>query len=95
MELEKQGLNVLVINNHTIKPIDVETIIWAAKLTGAVVTLEEHQVMGGAGSAVAEVLAQHHPVPIEMIGMQDSFGESGEPAELLKKFGKVLTRKVN
>lgn len=106
MELEKQGMNVLVINNHTIKPIDAETIIWAAKLTGAVVTLEEHQVMGGAGSAVAEVLAQNHPVPIEMIGMQDCFGESGEPAELLKKFKmdtesikeaikKVLTRKAN
>lgn len=106
LELEKQGMNVLVINNHTIKPIDVETIVWAAKLTGAVVTLEEHQVMGGAGSAVAEVLAHQHPVPIEMIGMQDSFGESGEPLELLKKFGmdkeaiknaikKVLTRKAN
>ncbi len=106
LELEKQGMNVLVINNHTIKPIDSETIIWAAKLTGAVVTLEEHQVMGGAGSAIAEVLAQHCPVPIEMIGMQDSFGESGEPAQLLKKFGmdteaikeaikKVLTRKAN
>lgn len=106
LELEKQGMNVLVINNHTIKPIDSETIIWAAKLTGAVVTLEEHQVMGGAGSAVAEVLAQNYPVPIEMIGMQDSFGESGEPAQLLKKFGmdteaikeaikKVLTRKAN
>lgn len=106
LDLEKQGMNVLVINNHTIKPIDLETIVWAAKLTGAVVTLEEHQVMGGAGSAVAEVLAQNYPVPIEMIGMQDSFGESGEPAQLLKKFGmdteaikeaikKVLTRKAN
>lgn len=106
LELEKLGINVLVINNHTIKPIDVETIVWAAKLTGAVVTLEEHQVMGGAGSAVAEVLAQNFPVPIEMIGMQDSFGESGEPEQLMKKFHmdtesikaaikKVLTRKVN
>lgn len=106
LELEKLGINVLVINNHTIKPIDVETIVWAAKLTGAVVTLEEHQVMGGAGSAVAEVLAAHYPVPIEMIGMQDSFGESGQPDELMKKFHmdtesikaaikKVLTRKAN
>jgi transketolase len=106
MELEKLGINVLVINNHTIKPMDVETIVWAAKLTGAVVTLEEHQVMGGAGSAVAEVLSQLCPVPIEMIGMQDSFGESGEPEQLLKKFHmdtesikaaikKVLTRKAN
>lgn len=106
LELEKEGISVLVINNHTIKPIDSETIVWAAKLTGAVVTLEEHQVMGGAGSAVAEVLATHYPVPIEMIGMKDSFGESGQPDELLKKFDmdkasiikaikKVLTRKGN
>ena len=87
IELEKEGISVLVINNHTIKPIDVETITWAAKLTGAVVTLEEHQIMGGAGSAVAEVLAEHYPVPIEMIGMPNSFGESGQPDELMKKFG--------
>jgi transketolase len=87
LELEKEGISVLVINNHTIKPIDAETIVWAAKLTGAVVTLEEHQVMGGAGSAVAEVLAEHYPVPIEMIGMPDSFGESGNPEELIKKYG--------
>lgn len=105
LELEQEGISVLVINNHTIKPIDVETIVWAAKLTGAVVTLEEHQTMGGAGSAVAEVLAQHYPVPIEMVGMQNTFGESGEPEELLKKYGmdkdsikqaikKVLSRKT-
>lgn len=87
MELEKEGISVLVINNHTIKPIDVDTIVWAAKLTGAVVTLEEHQTMGGAGSAVVEVLSQHFPVPVEMVGMPNSFGESGEPSELLKKFG--------
>lgn len=104
-ELEKEGISVLVINNHTIKPLDVETITWAAKMTGAVVTLEEHQIMGGAGSAVAECLATHFPVPIEMIGMPDSFGESGNPDELYKKFGmdvaaikqaikKVLTRKT-
>lgn len=87
LELEKEGISVLVINNHTIKPMDVETIVWAAKLTGSVVTLEEHQVMGGAGSAVAEVLAQNYPVPIEMVGMRDSFGESGDPDQLIKKFG--------
>lgn len=86
-ELEKENISVLVVNNHTVKPIDSETIIWAAKMTGAVVTVEEHQVMGGAGSAVAEVLAQRYPVPIEMIGMPDSFGESGQPDELLRKFG--------
>lgn len=87
MELEKEGISVLVINNHTIKPIDEKTITWAAKLTGAVVTLEEHQIMGGAGSAVAEVLAQHHPVPIEFVGMSNRFGESGDPDQLIRKFG--------
>lgn len=87
LELDKEGISVLVINNHTIKPIDAETIIWAAKLTGAVVTLEEHQVMGGCGSAVAEVLAKNYPVPVEMVGVADHFGESGEPNELIEKFG--------
>ncbi len=85
-ELEKTGVQVMVINNHTIKPIDAETIIAAAKKCGAVVTVEEHQVMGGAGSAVCEVLAKNYPVPVEMVGMQDRFGESGEPEELIQKF---------
>ncbi len=104
LELEKQGISVMVVNNHTIKPIDTETIINAAKKCGAVVTLEEHQVMGGAGSAVCEVLAKNFPVPVEMVGVQDHFGESGEPEELIEKFGmgkeriiqaikKVLSRK--
>ena len=87
LELEKEGISVMVINNHTIKPIDVETITVAAKKCGAIVTLEEHQVMGGCGSAVCEVLAQHSPVPVEMVGMPNSFGESGMPEELLKKYG--------
>jgi transketolase len=105
-ELEKQGVSVMVVNNHTIKPIDSETITAAAKKCGAVVTLEEHQVMGGAGSAVCEVLAKNCPVPVEMLGMQDSFGESGEPDQLIKKYGmdkdavikavqKVIQRKSN
>ncbi len=85
--LEKEGISVMVVNNHTIKPIDSETIIMAAKKCGAVVTLEEHQVMGGAGSAVAEVLAKNYPVPVEMLGVQDHFGESGQPNELIEKFG--------
>jgi transketolase len=87
MELEKEGILVMVINNHTIKPIDVTTIVEAAKKCGAVVTLEEHQIAGGCGSAVCEVLAQHCPVPVEMIGMPNTFGESGQPDELLKKYG--------
>ncbi len=86
-ELEKNGISVMVINNHTVKPIDAATIIEAAKKCGAVVTLEEHQVSAGAGSAVCEVLAQNYPVPVEMLGMSDSFGESGEPDQLIKKYG--------
>ena len=87
LELEKEGISVMVVNNHTIKPIDVETIVAAAKKCGAVVTLEEHQIMGGAGSAVCEVLAEHYPVPVVRVGVADHFGESGEPDELIQKFG--------
>lgn len=87
IELEKEGISCMVINNHTIKPIDAETITNAAKTCGAVVTVEEHQTMGGCGSAVAEVLAMNHPVPIEMIGVDNHFGESGEPNELIEKYG--------
>ena len=86
-ELEKEGIGVVVVNNHTIKPMDDRTIIKVAKDAGAVVTVEEHQVQGGMGSAVAEVLAKNHPVPIEFIGVQNRFGESGSPAELLEHFG--------
>jgi len=88
-ELSKEGIDVRVINNHTIKPIDDEMIIKAAQETGAIVTGEDHQVTGGLGSAVAEVLSKNHPVPIEMIGVQDRFGESGAPEELMKEFGLV------
>lgn len=87
IDLEKEGVSVMVVNNHTIKPIDKETIVSAAKTCGAVVTLEEHQIMGGCGSAVCEVLSQYYPVPVEMLGMPDSFGESGQPDELIKKYG--------
>ncbi len=86
-ELEQEeNISVRVINNHTVKPIDQETIIQAAKETGAVVTAEDHQVMGGMGSAVCEVLAKKAPVPVEMIGVQDRFGESGKPEELMEVF---------
>lgn len=87
IELEKEGISVMVINNHTIKPIDSATIISAAKTCGAVVTLEEHQTMAGCGSAVCEVLAQNYPVPVEMVGMPNTFGESGKPEELIEKYG--------
>ena len=72
---------------HTIKPIDNEAIIKTAHKTKKIITLEEHQVYGGLGSAVAEVLSQNYPVKMKIIGMQDCFGESGSPAELLKKYG--------
>ena len=86
-ELEKEGVSVRVINNVSIKPLDEETLIQAAKDAGAVVTVEEHQVSGGMGSAVAELLAKSHAVPIEFIGVQDRFGETGNPNELLEHFG--------
>ena len=85
--LSSEGIDVRVINSHTVKPIDEATIISAAKETGAVVTAEEHQVHGGLGSAVAEVLSQKYPVPIEYVAIMDTFGESGEPEELMKKYG--------
>jgi transketolase len=88
-KLAKEGISAAVVNNHTIKPIDKETIIEVAQKTGAVVTAEEHQVMGGMGSAVLEVLAQNCPVPVKMIGVMDRFGESGEPDILMKEFGLV------
>ena len=88
-ELEKEGIDVRVINNPSIKPIDEEKIIEAAEQTGAIVTGEDHQMMGGLGSAVAEVLGKNSPVPIEMIAVKDRFGESGEPDELMKEFGLV------
>ncbi|MEZ4180527.1 MAG: transketolase family protein [Candidatus Doudnabacteria bacterium] len=87
VQLEEQGINAMVVNNHTIKPLDQKTIRAAAQKTGAIVTVEEHQIAGGMGSAVAEFLAQEHPVPIEFIGMPDSFGESGQPEELMAKYG--------
>ena len=86
-KLQGEGISVMVINNPTIKPLDKETLIKAAKKTKAVVTAEEHQVHGGLGSAVSEVLSQNCPVPMKIVGVKDRFGESGKPEELLKKFG--------
>lgn len=85
-DLEDQ-IKVRVINCHTIKPLDAKTILNAAEETGAIVTVEEHQIAGGLGSAVAEVVSESYPVPIKRIGIEDSFGESGTPSELMKKFG--------
>ncbi len=83
----KHGISARVINNHTIKPIDVKTITDAARECGAIVTAEEHQVYGGLGSAVAEVVVKNQPVPMEFIGVTDRFGGSGEPEELMGLFG--------
>src|SRR5258708_2553348 len=86
-QLKEHKISARVINLHTIKPLDTRTILLAAEETGAIVTVEEHQVNGGMGSAVAELVSQHYPVPIKIIGINDHFGESGEPQELLEKFG--------
>ena len=84
--LKKEGIDAAVINMHTIKPIDKDAIIRAAKETGAIVTAEEHQINGGLGSAIVEVLAQNFPVPVEIVAVRDSFGETGTPAELMKAY---------
>ncbi len=86
-ELEKEGIRARLINLHTPKPIDRDAIIKAAHETGAIVTVEEHTVSGGFGSAIAEVVSQTHPVPMKMVGVQNRFGLSGEPAELFEYFG--------
>jgi transketolase len=104
-ELEAEGIKTKVMNLSSIKPIDVKAIVELAKETKYIVTVEEHQVMGGMGSAVAEVLAQNYPVPIEFIGIQDKFGQSGTPEELIEHYGmgknsikdavkKILKRKL-
>lgn len=86
-DLEKEGLKVVVVNNHTVKPIDDKAIIQVAKEAGRVITVEEHQIAGGMGSAVAEILVKNCTVPMEFIGVHDRFGESGAPWDLVEKFG--------
>ena len=85
--LERDGVGSIVLNNHTIKPLDEQKILEFAKKTGAIVTAEEHQVAGGMGSAVAELLARTHPTPQEFVGLQNTFGESGKPVELMEVYG--------
>ena len=86
-QLRRNGIYARVLNIHTIKPLDKELIIKAAKDTNRIITIEEHQVNGGLGSAVAEVVSQNYPVRMKMIGMNDCFGESGQPRELMEKYG--------
>ncbi len=85
-QLKEENIEARVINMHTIKPIDQEAVIKAAQETQAIVTAEEHQVNGGLGSAVAEVLVKNHPVPVAMVGMQDAFGQSGNPDQLMAHY---------
>jgi len=90
-ELAKDGIQARVVNNHTVKPMDTAAVVAAAKDCGAIVTVEEHQVHAGMGSRVAEIVAANHPVPIEFIGVQDRFGQSGDPVELIEHYGMGTT----
>ena len=86
-QLESDGISCEIINCHTLKPFDEATLVKSVKKTGCCVTVEEHQITGGLAGAVSETLGRNHPVPIENIGMPNHFGESGEPKELLEKYG--------
>lgn len=95
--LAGEGIDVRVVNMASIKPIDTEEVIKAAKETGAIVTAEEHNIIGGLGSAVAEVIVENHPVPMARVGVKDVFGESGTPNDLLEKYeltSKALVQEV-
>ncbi|MBX2962841.1 MAG: transketolase family protein [Cyclobacteriaceae bacterium] len=102
--LAEKGVQAEVINIHTIKPLDVKAVLESVQKTGCAVTCEEHQINGGLGDSIAQVLGRHYPAPLEMVAVNDSFGESGTPTQLLKKYGlapenivdavqKVLARK--
>lgn len=94
-EMKNQGVSLRVIDCHTLKPIDEETIIKAAAETGSIVTAEEHNIIGGLGSAVAEILGENRPTPMRRIGVRDTFGESGEHNELLAKYGLTAKDMIN
>jgi transketolase len=85
--LQEKGLSVEVINIHTIKPLDEEAVLASIKKTNCAVTAEEHNIIGGLGDAIAQCAAKNFPIPIEYVGTKDTFGESGKPVELLKKYG--------
>ncbi|WP_094551898.1 transketolase family protein [Petroclostridium xylanilyticum] len=85
--LDEEGISARVVNIHTIKPIDADIIVKAARETGAIVTAEEHNIIGGLGSAVAEVLSEKYPVPLKRVGVEDKFGRSGKPEPLLEMYG--------
>lgn len=85
--LEAEGISARIVNIHTIKPLDAALIVESAEKTGAIVTAEEHSIYGGLGSAVSEVIVANRPVPVEIVGIKDTFGESGIPSDLLEKYG--------
>ena len=85
--LKDEGIDAAVINASSLKPFDADTVIAYAEKCGAIVTAEEHSVIGGLGSAVAEVLAENRPCPMTMVGVKDRFGQSGKPDALLKEYG--------
>lgn len=87
IQLEEKGISVEVVNIHTVKPLDEEAVLNSLRKTRCAVTAEEHNIIGGLGDAIAQVAAKNFPVPIEYIGTRDTFGESGTPAQLLKKYG--------
>lgn len=93
--LKEKGISARVINIHTIKPIDKEILIKAAIETSKIITIEEHQINGGLGGAVAEIISQNHPVKMKIIGFPDRFGESGQPIELMEKYGLTSKNIVN
>jgi len=86
-ELEQEGISITVINNSAIKPLDKEIILKWAKKSKAIITLEEHQIAGGMGSAIAEFLSENYPLPIKFMGIKDEFGQSGQAEELIEKYG--------
>ena len=93
--LAKEGIDAKIVNIHTIKPLDTELIIKSAKETGVIVTAEEHSIIGGLGSAVSEVITENYPVPVLKVGINDTFGESGKPDELLKAYNLTSKDIVN
>ncbi|MGM9535953.1 MAG: transketolase family protein [Intestinibacter sp.] len=93
--LKSEGINVRVINMSTIKPIDEDLIIESAKRTGAIVTVEEHNVVGGLGSAVSEVVSENYPVLVKKIGINDIFGQSGKPKQLMEAYGLTVENIIN
>jgi len=96
--LEKEGVSARVVNMSTIKPIDIEMIIKCGNETKGIVAVEDHNIFGGLGSAIAEVVVQNKPIPMAFVGVRDTFGESGEPRELAQKFSidiKSIVRETN